>query len=99
ILFVLLTFGGFFIYEIMNNLPIHPVQYLLIGFGLAIFFLLLISLSEHIAFAAAYSISSVACIGLLSFYLTYVLRSLPRAVGFSVLLTVLYSSLYGLLLS
>lgn len=99
ILFVLLTFAGFFLYEVMNSLPIHPVQYLLIGFGLAIFFLLLISLSEHIPFAAAYSISSVACIGLLGFYLTYVLRSAPQAAVFSVLLTLLYGALYGLLLS
>ena len=50
VLFVLLTFAGFFGFEIMQRLPIHPLQYLLVGLGLAIFFLLLVSFSEHIAF-------------------------------------------------
>ena len=50
ILFVILTFGGFFLFEVMKQLPIHPVQYLLVGFCLALFFLLLISFSEHMAF-------------------------------------------------
>jgi inner membrane protein len=99
ILFVLLTFGGFFVFEVMKGLPIHPVQYLLVGFGLAIFFLLLISFSEHMAFGVAYVISSAACIGLLTFYLCYVLRSPMRGVGFGAMLTTLYAAVYGLLIS
>jgi inner membrane protein len=99
ILFVLLTFGGFFVFEIMKQLPIHPVQYLLVGFGLTIFFLLLISLSEHIEFGAAYLCASIACIGLLTFYLTYVLRSVTRGVGFGAMLALLYAAIYGLLIS
>ena len=99
ILFVVLTFGGFFLFEMMKHLPIHPVQYLLVGFGLAIFFLLLVSFSEHTAFALAYLVSSAACIGLLTFYLSYVLRSMTRGVGFCVMLTTLYAAVYGLLIS
>jgi inner membrane protein len=99
ILFILLTFGGFFIFETMKHLPIHPVQYLLIGLGLAIFFLLLISFSEHMPFGAAYLLASAACIGLLTFYLTYVLRSLTYGLSFGTLLTLLYSGIYGLLIS
>jgi len=99
ILFVLLTFGGFFLFEMIKQLPIHPVQYLLVGFALAIFFLLLISFSEHIAFAIAYLISSAACIGLLTFYLCYVLRSVARGLGFGCMLTSLYGAVYGLLIS
>ena len=99
ILFVVLTFGGFFLFEMMKELPIHPVQYLLVGFGLAIFFLLLVSFSEHTAFALAYLISSAACIGLLTFYLSYVLRSLTRGLGFGGMLTALYAAMYGLLIS
>ncbi|WP_263368551.1 cell envelope integrity protein CreD [Edaphobacter bradus] len=99
ILFILLTFGGFFVFEIMKQLPIHPIQYLLVGFGLTIFFLLLISLSEHIAFPAAYFLASLACIGLLTFYLTYVLHSLMRGLGFGSMLTLLYATIYGLLIS
>jgi inner membrane protein len=99
ILFVVLTFGGFFLFEMMKQLPIHPVQYLLVGFGLAIFFLLLVSFSEHTAFALAYLISSAACIGLLTFYLSYVLRSVTRGLGFGGMLTALYAAVYGLLIS
>ena len=99
ILFVVLTFGGFFLFEMMKELPIHPVQYLLVGFGLAIFFLLLVSFSEHMAFVLSYLIASAACIGLLTFYLSYVLRSVIRGVGFGAMLTALYAAVYGLLIS
>jgi inner membrane protein len=99
ILFVLLTFGGFLMFELMKELPIHPVQYLLVGFGLAIFFLLLVSFSEHMPFGFAYTVASAACIGLLTFYLSYVLRSFARGLSFGAMLTVLYTAIYGLLIS
>ncbi len=99
ILFVVLTFGGFFIFELTKQLPIHPFQYLLVGFGLTIFFLLLVSFSEHIYFGVAYLIASIACIGLLTFYLSYVLQSRERGLGFGALLTSFYTAIYGLLIS
>jgi inner membrane protein len=99
ILFVIITFGGFFIFEVMQRLPIHPVQYFLVGLALAIFFLLLISFSEHMSFGVAYLLASVACIGLLTFYLSYVLRSVRFGVTFGALLTLLYAGVYGLLIS
>ncbi|MCI4567507.1 cell envelope integrity protein CreD [Lysobacter sp. CFH 32150] len=99
LLFVLLTFVGFFMFELIKQLPIHPIQYGLVGLALAIFFLLLVSLSEHIEFGRAYLISSVACIGLLGFYLSAVLRSLGRGLGFAAMLATLYAALYGLLVS
>ena len=99
LLFVLLTFVGFFMFETIRQLPIHPIQYLLVGLALAIFFLLLLGLSEHIAFGIAYVAASVACIGLLGFYLAHVLRSRARGVGFAAMLGLLYAALYGLLLS
>ena len=99
ILFVVLTFVGFGLFELIKRLPIHPLQYLLVGLALAIFFLLLLSLSEHIAFLKAYLISAVACIGLQFVYLSGVLKSWLRASGFAVMLTALYGVLYGLLIS
>ncbi len=99
ILFVVLTFVGFALFELIKRLPIHPLQYLLVGLALAIFFLLLLSLSEHIAFWKAYLVSAVACIGLQFFYLSGVLRSWLRAAGFATMLTALYGVLYMLLLS
>ena len=99
VLFVLLTFAGFFMFELIRQQPIHPIQYGLVGLALAIFFLLLVSLSEHIAFGVAYVIASVACIGLLGVYLSAVLRSVARGAGFAAMLAVLYAALYGLLVS
>lgn len=99
LLFVALTFAAFFVFEIMKQLPIHPVQYLLVGLALVLFFLLLVSLSEHIAFAWAYLAASAACIVLIGFYLSFVLRNWYRGMGFGVALTLLYGALYGLLMS
>jgi inner membrane protein len=99
ILFVLLTFVGFFMFELIKQLRIHPVQYGLVGLALAIFFLLLVALSEHIAFELAYLAASAACIGLLGYYLGHVLRSWLRGLGFATMLATLYAVLYGLLIS
>jgi len=99
ILFVLLTFVGFFMFELIKQLRIHPIQYGLVGLALAIFFLLLVSLSEHVAFGWAYLVASVACIGLLGFYLSHVLHSRARGIGFAAMLATLYAALYGLLVS
>ena len=99
LLFVALTFAAFFVFEILKSLPIHPVQYLLVGLALVMFFLLLLSLSEHIHFAVAYLVASGACIVLIGFYLAHVLRDLRRGLGFGAALTMLYGALYGLLVS
>ncbi|MFT3896570.1 MAG: cell envelope integrity protein CreD [Thermomonas sp.] len=99
LLFVLLTFTGFFMLETIRQLPIHPVQYALVGLALAIFFLLLLGLSEHIAFGWAYLAAAIACVGLIGFYLGSVLRSRMRGLGFAAMLGLLYAALYGLLVS
>ncbi|RQS14754.1 cell envelope integrity protein CreD [Burkholderia sp. Bp9002] len=98
-LFVMLTFASFFMFELVKRLRIHPIQYLLVGLSLALFFLLLLSLSEHIAFGVAYLAASGACIGLLGFYVSFVLHSVRRGATFAGLLAMLYAALYGLLLS
>src|SRR6185503_4269336 len=61
-LFVFLTFVAFFLFEVLRRMAIHPIQYLLCGAALALFFLLLVSLSEHLPFAGAYIVASVACV-------------------------------------
>lgn len=99
ILFVVLTFVGFILFELIKSLRIHPLQYLMVGLALAIFFLLLISLSEHIAFWLAYLVSALACISLQAVYLANVLGHWKRGLGFAAMLTVLYGALYGLLVS
>lgn len=99
LLFVALTFVGFFMFELVRQLRIHPIQYALVGLALAIFFLLLVSLSEHVAFGWAYLAASAACIGLIGFYLSAVLRGAWRGLGFAAMLATLYAALYGLLVS
>ena len=94
ILFISLTFIAFLVYEITKKQAIHPVQYLLVGLALAIFYLLLISLSEHIAFAQAYMSAACACTGLLGYYLSAVLKSIKAGVLFTVMLGLLYAMLY-----
>jgi inner membrane protein len=99
LLFVGLTFAAFFMFEVLKSLPIHPVQYLLVGLALALFFLLLVALSEHIAFWLAYLVASGACIALIGYYLAAVLRDWRRGAGFGCALTTVYAALYGLLIS
>jgi inner membrane protein len=99
LLFVGLTFASFFLFELLRRLRIHPMQYLLVGLALALFFLLVISLSEHIPFLWAYVAASAASILLLGTYLTRVLGGLARGAGFAAGLCVLHAVLYGLLSS
>ena len=94
-----MTLIVFFLYEVLKRLAIHPIQYGLVGVALAMFYLLLTSLSEHMAFAIAYAVASAACIGLLSFYVSFVLKSILRGLSFGALLGALYGALYVLLRS
>ena len=93
-LFIGLVFVAFFIFEILKKLPIHPVQYGLVGLAIALFYLLLMSLSEHINFMLSYLIAALACASLISFYLVYVLRHAKTAGMFAALLVLLYFTLY-----
>jgi len=96
-LFIGLTFAAFLLFELLRRLAIHPIQYALVGLALAMFFLLLVALSEHIAFTAAYAIATGACVGLISGYLMRVLRSALAGLAFGAALTALYAMLYALL--
>lgn len=96
-LFIGLTFAAFFVFEVLQRLAIHPVQYALVGIALAIFFLLLISLSEHLGFALAYAIAASACVALIAYYVGHVLRSPRRGAGFGAVLAALYGLLYVIL--
>jgi inner membrane protein len=96
-LFIGLTFAAFFLFEVLQRLAIHPVQYALVGIALAIFFLLLISLSEHLGFALAYAIAAGCCVALIGYYVGHVLKNMRRGVLFALALSALYGLLYVLL--
>ncbi len=97
LLFIVLTFAGFFLFEVLKSLAVHPVQYALVGVALAFFYLLLLSLSEHIGFALAYLLSASGCVLLIGFYVCHVLHSVRHGLSFSAGLAALYGLLYGLL--
>ncbi|HEX6591134.1 MAG TPA: cell envelope integrity protein CreD [Moraxellaceae bacterium] len=98
-LFVFMTFAAFMLYELMKRLRIHAMQYLLVGTAQTLFFLLLVALAEHILFAWAYAIAASACTALLGFYVSYVLRSAWRGLGFGAVIALLFGVLYMLLQS
>ena len=68
LMLIVLVFLVFFFVEVLQELRIHPIQYLLVGFALSLFYTLLIAFSEHIGFAKAYILSAVAVIGLVVAY-------------------------------
>jgi inner membrane protein len=98
-LFVLFTFAALALAEATTGIRLHAMQYLLTGSALAVFFLLLIALSEHIAFERAYACAAAACVALLTFYLRHPLGTWARTFGFSGIFVALYVSLYVLLRS
>lgn len=97
VMFIVFTFTAFFFSEVMNRKRIHPIQYLLIGFAITIFYTLLISISEHINFDAAYIISAVAVIGLITAYSFSILKSRQLSLTVCGILVSLYTYLYILL--
>jgi inner membrane protein len=98
-LFIGITFAAFFLFEIIRRLRIHPIQYGFVGFAQALFFLLLLSLSEHIRFGLAYGIAMTATCLLLTIYIGAVLGAFTRGLGFGAMLVLLYGALFGLLQS
>ncbi|MDM3872474.1 cell envelope integrity protein CreD [Porticoccus sp. W117] len=98
-LFVGLTFASFLLYELLMRLRIHPVQYGLVGLAQALFFLLLLSLSEHLGFGSAYLLAMLCCVGLVGYYLASVLGSVSRGAVFAAALAGVYGMLYLLLQS
>ncbi len=97
ILLIGLTFALFFIIELMQKKPLHPVQYVLVGLALVIFYTLLLSISEYILFDYAYSIAAAATILLITFYAKSHFNSWKSASIFGTLLTCLYGFIFILI--
>ncbi|SMO74368.1 cell envelope integrity protein CreD [Solitalea koreensis] len=97
IMFIALTFTAFFFIEIVNKKRIHPIQYILVGMALVIFYSLLLSLTEQIPFNFAYMISSGVTIALISWYSYTILKSLGLMMLMGIILSGLYVFLFVLL--
>lgn len=97
ILCISLTFLIFFFIEIKNAQRIHPIQYILVGLALVLFYALLLSLSEHIGFNLAFLISGAAIVGLISAYAKSIIKDKGLVPLLSGLLIILYGVNYVLL--
>ncbi len=97
LLFLLLTFMAFTLFEIFHRLRIHPLQYLLVGFALCLFYLLLLSLSEHLGFERAYGIAAFAIVAVIAGYCRAILKTGRQAAAMAALLGGLYVFLFVLL--
>ena len=97
IMFIALTFVIFFFVEILTHIRIHPIQYLLVGFALILFYSLLLSISEQINFAIAYLVASIATIGLITIYTYSIFKNKKQTGALAVFLCTLYAFLYVIL--
>jgi inner membrane protein len=96
-LFVAAAFGGVFVLELLSGRRVHPVQYIFVGLAIVIFYVLLLSLSEHIGFSLAYLAASTATGGMISAYVGMVVRNLRRGLTMLGIFGALFGLLYMIL--
>ena len=94
VLFIGLTFIACFLFEVLTELRLHPLQYLLVGFANTLFYLLLLSFAEHTGFGWSYLVSSLASTGLIAAYSAKILGGWKRAALIAAILACLYGFLY-----
>ena len=94
ILFIGLTFLIFFFIEVLHKVFIHPIQYILVGVALIVFYTLLLSISEHLHYNFAFIISAIATLLLIAGYVRAILRSGSFTMLISGILTVLYTFIF-----
>ena len=97
LLFIVLTFIAVGLVEVLSGRRVHPVQYGLVGPALSLFFLLLLSLSEHLPFEQAYAAAASACALLLGVYASSMLGRARSGALFGAGIALLYGLLYALL--
>jgi inner membrane protein len=96
-MFVIITFLSFFFVEVLNKKRIHAIQYLLVGSAICLFYVLLLSLSEHLRFGQSYLISSAATLILITLYAAYIFKNRFLTLIFAGILALLYGFFYSLL--
>ncbi|MFN3230749.1 MAG: cell envelope integrity protein CreD [Alphaproteobacteria bacterium] len=97
LLFTGLTFLTFLLFEAKTRLRMHPVQYLLVGGALILFFLALLSISEHLGFGLAYVLAATIVVGLVCLYVRTILARPHHVVIVGAIMAALYAVLYSLL--
>ncbi|MBU2493526.1 MAG: cell envelope integrity protein CreD [Bacteroidetes bacterium] len=97
VIIIILTFISFFMIEIFSKKIIHPIQYLLVGLSLVIYYSLLLSISEYIIFKYSYLISSILIIILIGFYIKSIYSSFKISLIISTQLILFYGLMYIIL--
>ncbi len=98
-LFILLPFAVVWLIEVLAGVRVHPIQYLMLGGALCLFYLLELSLSEHTGFPLAYAMASVSIIALVGAYSAAVLHRVRLALLVATGVALLYAYLYILLMN
>ena len=97
ILVIGLTFLIYFFSEMLRRMSIHPLHYILVGVALMLFYVLVLSISEHLGFSTAYVISAVATIALIAFYSAGITDSRNFGLQVGGLLAIIYTFIYTIL--
>ncbi|MBL1280352.1 MAG: cell envelope integrity protein CreD [Fluviicola sp.] len=94
ILFIVLTYLVFFFVEILNRVLIHPIQYILVGIALILFYVLMLAFSEQMYFDTAYILAAIMTILLIFMYCRSILKSWGLAAMTASILTILYGFIF-----
>ena len=97
LLFLTLTFVTVWLFEVLAGVRLHPIHYTLIGVAMCLFYLLELSLAEHVGFPVAYTIATAGIVSLVCFYALSILGSWARAGLVCGVLVALYACLYVLI--
>ncbi|MCX6230264.1 MAG: cell envelope integrity protein CreD [Bacteroidetes bacterium] len=97
IMFIFLTFLTLFFMEILNKSRVHPIQYLLVGFAICLFYILLLSISEYLKFNIAYWIACTAILLLITFYSKSIFKSNKITALTATILALLYGFFFSIL--
>lgn len=97
VMFITLTFLIFFFVQILNGVKIHPIQYIIVGLALCVFYTLLIALSEHITFIYSYLISSLSIISLITLYARSIFGNNKLTALICLILVILYVFIYSII--
>ncbi|MCD4687901.1 MAG: cell envelope integrity protein CreD [Desulfuromonadaceae bacterium] len=92
--FTFFTFFAFFFSEIINKRRVHPIQYLLVGMAILIFYTLVLSLSEYIPFNLAYILSAASVTAIISGYAKAIVSNSKFALTIAGILSILYCYLF-----
>ncbi|TGN13359.1 cell envelope integrity protein CreD [Leptospira ilyithenensis] len=99
LLILVTSFTLFFLLEVFGGIILHPIQYLLIGSCMVVFYILNLSLSEHLGFVLSYSLASLAVSSLIGYYAASVLKNKKKGVLSGFFYICLYTFLYVVLSS